>query len=256
MADAAKPRMDFRTLVFFAMTLSLCLNTVVCFIGSLGLPVVKAFTLVTYRAALMSAPTAFLYRIAYSIKAPASITSLAGWRASLAPVLNSNGAHYVIYSIVFAMGRPVPTVLFPLTICGGFQLLTIANKHFPATLKRVRGDQVFALAQQEMHKMMAMCATMECSMLPLLIMELFTPARSVTRVVMYVNYLRRRYACKDDTVFRIKYTYGNAGQFHQQVWSMLGQKTSPILSRVPGIDKVLGPLKRWFTQGAAPMKTE
>ena len=87
-------------------------------------------------------------------------------------------------------------------------------------------------------------------------MELFTPARSVTRVVMYVNYLRRRYACKDDTVFRIKYTYGNAGQFHQQVWSMLGQETSPILSRVPGIDKVLGPLKRWFTQGAAPMKTE
>ena len=44
--------------------------------------------------------------------------------------------------------------------------------------------------------MMAMCATMECSMLPLLIMELFTPARSVTRVFMYVNYLRRRYACK------------------------------------------------------------
>ena len=256
MADAARPRMDFRTLVFFAMTLSLCLNTVVCFIGSLGLPVVKAFTLVTYRAALMSASTAFLYRIAYSIKAPASITSLAGWRASLAPVLNSNGAHYVIYSIVFAMGRPVPTVLFPLTICGGFQLLTIANKHFPATLKRVRGDQVFALAQQEMHKMMAMCATMECSMLPLLIMELFTPARSVTRVVMYSQLLRRRYACKDDTVFRIKYTYGNAGQFHQQVWSMLGQKTSPILSRVPGIEKVLGPLKRWFTQGAAPMKTE
>ena len=51
MADAAKPKMDFRTMFFFAMTLSLCLNTVVCFIGSLGLPFVKAFTLVTYRAA-------------------------------------------------------------------------------------------------------------------------------------------------------------------------------------------------------------
>ena len=52
---------------FFAMTLSLCLNTVVCFIGSLGLPFVKAFTLVTYRAALMSL-SPFLYRIAYSLK--------------------------------------------------------------------------------------------------------------------------------------------------------------------------------------------
>ena len=60
----------------------------------------------------MSASVAFLYRIAYSLKPPASM-SIAGWRASLAPVLNSNGAHYVIYSIVFAMGRPVPTVLFP-----------------------------------------------------------------------------------------------------------------------------------------------
>ena len=121
---------------FFAMTLSLCLNTVVCFIGSLGLPFVKAFTLVTTGPRDVGISRLPL-QDRVQPQAPSEHDEHRRVACFSAPVMNSNGGHYVIYSIVFAMGRPVPTVLFPLTICGGYQLLTIANKHFPATLKRV-----------------------------------------------------------------------------------------------------------------------
>ena len=44
---------------------------------------------------------------------------------------------------------------------------------------------------------------------------------------MLVNLLRRRYACTDNTVFRIKFTYYNTGYYHQQFWNMIDEKTSP-----------------------------
>jgi hypothetical protein len=36
---------------------------------------------------------------------------------------------------------------------------------------------------------------------------------------MYVNVLRAKYACGDNTVFRIKFTYYTTGFYHKQVWA-------------------------------------
>ena len=45
--------------------------------------------------------------------------------------------------------------------------------------------------------------------------------------------LRRRCGCADNTVFRIKYTYYDAGYYHRQFWSMLDEKTAPAIAKVP-----------------------
>ena len=145
--------------------------------------------------------------------------------------------HYVIYSIVFAMGRPVPTVLFPSDLR---QVPAADNREqaLPCDAEASPRRPVIRPRTAEMHRMMAMCATMgaPCSAH---MMELFTPARSVTRVFLYVNYLRRRYACKA-TRSSCQVHHHCAGQFHQQVWGMLDQKTSPILRRVPGLTRCSG----------------
>ena len=61
---APPPRMDRRTVVFLVLTLSVCVNTLLCFLGSFGLPYVKRLSPITFKAALLSALAGFAYRIA------------------------------------------------------------------------------------------------------------------------------------------------------------------------------------------------
>ena len=106
-----------------------------------------------------------------------------------------------------------------------------------------------ARAQEGMMQAMMTCATMEISMAMVLVMELFTPARSVARFVAYANYLRMRYACDDDTVFRIKYTYMNSGFYHREFWKKIGEGAGPIVDRLGPVKGVVDAVKRWFTAG-------
>lgn len=239
--------MDRRTLIFLVLTGSVCACSALCLIGSLGIPYVKRITVMSYRVALLSAMAGFLYRIGYSAKLEGH--SFAAVKECFVPIAVSNGFQYTLYCVIFLTGRPVPTVLFPLVVHSGYQVATIVNKHFgeTAVYKRLGAGRLFAYAQENMHRAVMMCATMEVSVLLLVLMELFTPARSVSRVVMYVNVLRSKYACTDNTVFRIKFTYYNTGFYHQQVWNMIDEKTKPLLQRVTFLQPPVNMLKRWFT---------
>ena len=56
---------------------------------------------------------------------------------------------------------------------------------------------------------LVICATMEISFLTTIVIDLAVPKRrSFSRLIAYVFWLRTRYHCKDDTVYRIKYTTG------------------------------------------------
>lgn len=208
--------MDRRTAIFLFLTSSVCACSAMCLVGGLGIPYVKRVTVIAYRGALLSAMAGFLYRIAYSAKLEGY--SFGALQKCVGPVAASNGFQYTLYCVIFLTGRPVPTVLFPLAVHSGYQVATIVNKHFgeSAAYKRLGGERLFSYAQENMHRAVMMCATMEVSVLLLVVMELFTPARSVGRLVMYLNLLRARYACADNTVFRIKFTYYNTGFYHQQ----------------------------------------
>ena len=237
-SSAAPPRMDARTCVFLVLTLSVCVNAFACALATLPIPGSRnaraALGLLTFRAALVSALLGFLYRIAYSMKRPPSYT-LAGFKAVIDPIVDSNGFQLSAYALIFLPGRPIPSVLFPLATCAAYQAGTILNKHFGHTglWRRVGGGAFFLYAQENMHRAMMTCATMEISVLPVVLAELFTPRRSFARAFALASLLRRRCSCADNTVFRIKYTYYDAGYYHRQFWSMLDEKTAPAIAKVP-----------------------
>ena len=105
--------MDTRTRVFLALTLSVCVNSFACALATLPIPGTRnaraALGSLTFRAALVSALLGFLYRIAYSLKRPPSRT-LAGVKAVMDPIVDSNGFQYSAYALIFLPGRPIPTV--------------------------------------------------------------------------------------------------------------------------------------------------
>jgi hypothetical protein len=175
--------MDARTCVFLVLTLSVCVNAFACALATLPIPGLRdaraALGLFSFRAALVSALLGFLYRIAYSMKRPPSYT-LAGFKAVIDPIVDSNGFQLSAYALIFLPGRPIPSVLFPLATCAAYQAGTILNKHFGHTglWRRVGGGTFFLYAQENMHRAMMTCATMEISVLPVVLAELFTPRRS------------------------------------------------------------------------------
>jgi hypothetical protein len=164
--------MDTRTRVFLALTLSVCVNSFACALATLPIPGTRnaraALGSLTFRAALVSALLGFLYRIAYSLKRPPSRT-LAGVKAVMDPIVDSNGFQYSAYALIFLPGRPIPTVLFPLATCAAYQAGTILNKHFGHTGFWVKsgGAALFKHAQENMHRAMMTCATTEISTLPI-----------------------------------------------------------------------------------------
>ena len=246
----APPRMDVRTAVFFLLTTSCIASAFACFVGSFGIPGLRRVTSPAYRASLASAGIAFAYRLVYSSKLEKR--DFASARKLVATQTSTNGFHYLLYIACFWMApRPVPTVLAPLALCAGLQLITIAHKHFAHTrfYGTLKLAALHARAQEGMMQAMMTCATMEISMAMVLVMELFTPARSVARFVAYANYLRMRYACDDDTVFRIKYTYMNSGFYHREFWKKIGEGAGPIVDRLGPVKGVVDAVKRWFTAG-------
>ena len=236
--SATPPKMDTRTRVFLALTLSVCVNSFACALATLPIPGTRnaraALGSLTFRAALVSALLGFLYRIAYSLKRPPSRT-LAGVKAVMDPIVDSNGFQYSAYALIFLPGRPIPTVLFPLATCAAYQAGTILNKHFGHTgfWMKSGGAALFKHAQENMHRAMMTCATTEISTLPIACAELFTPRRSFVRAAALIILLHRRRSCPDNTVFRIKYTYYDAGYYHRQFWSMLDEKIAPAIAKVP-----------------------
>ena len=143
-----------------------------------------------------------------------------------------------------------------LATCAAYQAGTILNKHFGHTgaWQKSGAAALFAHAQENMHRAMMTCATMEITTLPVVLAELFTPRRSFARAFALANLLRRRYKCPDNTVFRIKYTYYDAGYYHRQFWHMLDEKTAPAIARVPPLAALVETAKARLAGTSPPRK--
>ena len=122
--------------------------------------------------------------------------NFAALKKCIAPICGLERFSNTVYCLIFLPGRPVVSVTFPIAVCSAYQVLTIVNKHFShlEVYQRAGGSRLFAYTEKNMHRAMMMCATMENSLLPVVLAELLTPARSVSKVMMLVNLLRSRYA--------------------------------------------------------------
>ena len=167
----------------------------------------------------------------------------------------TNGFQYCVYSsLAFSARRSNATpALVPLMILSYYQLMTTLEKMYGGEedasgknlWKRAGASRAYAAAKRRMEFALVICATMEISFLTTIVIDLAVPKRrSFSRLIAYVFWLRTRYHCKDDTVYRIKYTTGDTSRYHREAWSLLDEK---LAQRVPGIRRALIPLATWFS---------
>jgi len=61
----------------------------------------------------------------------------------------------------------------------------------------------------------------------------------------YVQFLRTRYHCQDNTIYRIKFTAHNTAYYHREVWSTMDAK---LFQKLPAAARGrLQFIATWFT---------
>mgnify|MGYP003314889610 CR=1 FL=1 len=257
--------MDFRTSVFFLCTTVTILSTLCAIAGfipvvSLTFPLLRFHIQRSYRNAFFSACLAFIYRIGYTLKkltqggGGGGVTSQEQMRKELNAVMSSNGFQLTMFSVIFAFySRPLIIALFPICVPALYQWFTIVHKIFhsedgKSLYTKVGMSRIFSFLQEKMHVALSLSALMEIVILAVIVTD-SVRKRSVGKTFMYVMWLRSRYQCEDNTVFRIKYTYYNTGYYHKEAWKSLNQNLfAPLTSRVPALQRVSDGIAMAFTQ--------
>lgn len=253
--------MDFCTAVFFLCTTATLLSTTCAIAGFLPFLSLTFFPLLrfhiqrTYRVAFFSACLAFIYRIGYTLKKlTGGVTTQEQMRKELNAVTSSNGFQLTMFSMMLAFySRPIIIALFPICVPALYQWFTIVHKIFhsedgKSLYTKVGMSRIFSFLQEKMHVALSLSALMEIVILAVIVTD-SVRKRSVGKTFMYVMWLRSRYQCEDNTVFRIKYTYYNTGYYHKEAWKSLNQNLfAPLTSRVPALQRVSDGIAMAFTQ--------
>jgi len=213
----------------------------------------RAFARAGANACLVASACAFGYRASYTARSRVKETREIVQAVN--EVTKTNCFELLVYCvIVFGMGTAsVGTkcaACAPLVVVATYQTLATAHKVLERDGKgmytKLGFGRVFKSAEANMELAMALCATMEISLLTVLCLDLLTKERrSFGRVFAYVQFLRSRYHCEDNTVYRIKFTAHNVAFYHREVWSTLDAK---LFRRLPaGARGRLAFVTRWFT---------
>ena len=259
MAVAAPPsRWDCRARVFFALCAVTCASGCACACAALAPGVVRRRADALFRLSIYASTSAFAYRIAYGAATSVKARDFKALGAHLSRSARSNGGQYMIYgSMALASARrggANAPQLAPLIVLSAYQVLAIGHKVWEDADSKTMWcklgfGRVFDAAQRNMELALAICATMEVSLMTTILLDLASPQRrSFSRVIAYAFWLRSRYHCHDNTVFRIKFTAHDTAHYHREVWKMLDEK---VASKVPALRKALSPFATWFATPSA-----
>ena len=206
-----------------------------------------------------SACLAFIYRIGYTLKkltqggGGGGVTSQEQMRKELNAVMSSNGFQLTMFSMMLAFySRPIIIALFPICVPALYQWFTIVHKIFhsedgKSLYTKVGMSRIFSFLQKKMHVAMSLSALMEIVILVVVVLEA-VKRRSLGKMFAHLMWLRSRYQCEDNTVFRIKYTYYNTGYYHKEAWKSLNQNLfAPLTSKVPVLQRLSDRQQQHFT---------
>jgi hypothetical protein len=255
--------LDFRAYIFLILCLVSAFSGTCAVLAVFAPAFIRRNAQFATRACAWSSGAAFAYRVLYTLapvirpsalqSAPLSFSEK---KTLVTQTLQSNGAAYILYASFATTlqsndgGRGAAPALVPFVILSMYQVLTIAKKRYGdddgrTVWSKFGFERVFATAQANMELALAVCATIEISLLTPMVLDLFVAKRrSFARVFAYLSWLRSRYHCRDNTVYRIKFTVGDTAKYHREVWTMLDEK---FASRVPGMRRALAPVTKWFT---------
>lgn len=253
--------MDFRTAVFFLCTSITLISTLLAIAGflpflSATFPLLRFHIQRTYRIAFFSSCVAFIYRMGYTLKKLTITSSQQSQQVQeqVRQIMNSNGFQLTMFSMMLAFySRPIVIALFPICVPALYQWFTIVHKIFhsedgKSVYTKVGMSRIFLFLQEKMHVAISLSALMEIVILAVILTE-SVRRRSLGKTFAYVMWLRSRYQCEDNTVFRIKYTYYNTGYYHKEAWKSLNQNLlAPLTSRVPILQRLSDAIATAFTQ--------
>lgn len=254
MAPTTPPRMDFRTAVFTACALATCACGSLAVFGALIPGRAREYVAVLTSVACYASMIAFAYRIAYTMKtrAPRDVATM---KTMMVEITQTNGFQMIVYCAIGVLGMKRrrganAPALAPLILLSFYQLAATAHKFLERDGRgywsKLGFSRVFATAQANMELALAMCATMEISLLTPMLLDLLSKEhRSVSRVLAYVQFLRTRYHCQDNTIYRIKFTAHNTAYYHREVWSTMDEK---LFQKLPAAARRrLQFIATWFT---------
>lgn len=248
------PRMDFRTAVFTACTLATCAFGTFAIFGALVPGRAREYVAHATAATCYASMGAFAYRIVYTIKS-APPRDAQTMKKTFVDITQTNGFQMIVYCAIGVLGMKRrrganAPALVPLILLSFYQLAATAHKFLERDGRgywsKLGLSRAFATAQANMELALATCATMEISLLTPMILDLFSKQhRSFSRVFAYVQFLRTRYHCQDNTIYRIKFTAHNTAYYHREVWSTMDEK---LFQKLPVAARSrLQFIATWFT---------
>ena len=253
-AVMASSRWDFRARVFFALCATTCASGCACACAAFAPGVARRRADALFALAMGASMSAFAYRIAYGARASVIARDFRALGAHLRASARSNGGQYIVYGWMATAsargGANNAPALAPLIALSAYQVLAIGHKVWgddadgKTTWSKLGFGRVFDSAQRNMELTLAICATMEVSLFSTILLDLASPQRrSFSRVIAYAFWLRSRYHCHDNTVYRIKFTAHDTAYYHREVWKMLDEK---VASKAPRLRRALSPFATWF----------
>lgn len=133
--------------------------------------------------------------------------------------------------------------------------MTIVYKQLHASSEDVKDmksklvTKAFLKMQSQMVNALFASALIEIGLFPVILIEA-VQKKQMGKTFAYVMWLRTRYSCKDNTVFRIKFAGSYPTSFyHREAWTVLNVKMfKPVTSRVIVLQKVSDGISNWFTK--------
>jgi len=213
---------------------SLFLYLAVILFGLFALPI-SPFAGLAGPLFMRVAGLAFGYRVYISAGIPTSFRPWSNVTAYLQKVFMLPEAHFFLTSLTFAQ-QPLLFAIGPLWIRAVYQAVALAEKHYSASRLWQLGGAKLQKVLAEKHSVAALGSAMSEIVLGLVLgLLLLTPRRNLLTLVFWWQMLKMRFHMSTTSAY------------HRQAWRMLGEKTSPIRSRVPIIQKAVAFGEKWFS---------
>lgn len=245
-----------RATVIFIACVVCCVSGVVALAGALApRSTLGARADDALSISIASAQAALVYRMAYTLWPMVQRKDFRALARAISAQTRTNGFQYVVYGVLISTSpRPsasAPAVT-PLVVLAAYQAAarvdatTRGDANEKSAWRTLGLANAFEKAQENMAFALVLCAALEISAASMVLMETATPRRSFSRLFAWIAWLRARYHCRDNTVFRIKFTAHDTAFYHREVWGMLNEK---IYSRAPApVRRVCAPIVAWFTR--------
>jgi len=158
-------------------------------------------------------------------------TALQPW---LQKVMDGTDFHFLFFAVIFLTAYPSIPALSILARRSLWAVSTYCSKEMPDNRLWMMFAATWDKLKAKEKEVLSFSALAEVLLAFWLTISLFLPSRQILTCFLYWNYLRTRYQMR------------RSHPAHLAAWQQLGGHASPVLSRVPILNKPIDMAKGWF----------